>query len=518
MPKTSPRRHPRRRPARPRSSAPRCPGAPADLDRRILSLALPALGALVAEPLFVLIDSAMVGHLGAVSLAGLSLASTVLTTAVGLFVFLAYATTATTARLFGAGDRRGGLRAGVDGAWLAALIGLVAGCLLLVLAPWLVHVLGARGDVASASVAYLRASAPGLPGMLIVYATTGTLRGLLDTRTPFVVATGGALLNVVVNAVLLYGVGMGVAGSGLGTAIAQTAMAVALTAPVVRAARAEGVGLAPHRDGLSASLGSGTPLLVRTLSLRVAILTTVWAATALGAVPLAAHQVVNSLWSFAAFALDALAIAAQALIGTALGQADAAHAADNAHAADDAAGPGAVARSGGEGTGATGASGATATTIGTTDVPRAPTTPGSVEAPLDVVLRRCLTWGVGTGTAIGVILAVLSPWLPRVFSSDPAVTSLATPALVVVATAMPLAGAVYLFDGVLMGAGDGRYLAWAGLANLVPYVPLAVAVGHGWPVDGPHGLLWLWGAFAWVFMGARCLTTGLRARTDAWRH
>ena len=517
MPETPPRHRPRRRPPRPRPSAPRCPGAPADLDRRILSLALPALGALVAEPLFVLIDSAMVGHLGAVSLAGLSLASTVLTTAVGLFVFLAYATTASTARLFGAGDRRGGLRAGVDGAWLAALIGLVAGCLLLVLAPWLVHVLGARGDVASASVAYLRASAPGLPGMLIVYATTGTLRGLLDTRTPFVVATGGALLNVVVNAVLLYGVGMGVAGSGLGTAIAQTAMAVALTAPVVRAARAEGVGLAPHRDGLSASLGAGTPLLVRTLSLRVAILTTVWAATALGAVPLAAHQVVNSLWSFAAFALDALAIAAQALIGTALGQADAAHAADNAHAADDAAGPGAVARSGGEGTGATGA---TATTVGTTDVPRAPTTPGSVEAPLpiDVVLRRGLTWGVGTGAAIGVLLAVLSPWLPRVFSSDPAVTSLATPALVVVATAMPLAGAVYLFDGVLMGAGDGRYLAWAGLANLVPYVPLAVAVGHGWPVDGPHGLLWLWGAFAWVFMGARCLTTGLRARTDAWRH
>lgn len=514
MPETSPRRHRRRRPARPRPSAPRRPGAPADLDRRILSLALPALGALVAEPLFVLIDSAMVGHLGAVSLAGLSLASTVLTTAVGLFVFLAYATTATTARLFGAGDRRRGLRAGVDGAWLAALIGLVAGCLLLVLAPWLVHVLGARGDVASASVAYLRASAPGLPGMLIVYATTGTLRGLLDTRTPFVVATAGAVLNVVVNAVLLYGVGMGVAGSGLGTAIAQTSMAVALAAPVVRAARAEGVGLAPHRDGLSASLGAGTPLLVRTLSLRVAILTTVWAATALGAVPLAAHQVVNSLWSFAAFALDALAIAAQALIGTALGQADAADAADNTHAANAAAGPGAVPRSGGEDTGATG------TTAGTTDVPHTPTTPGSVEAPLpiDVVLRRCLTWGVGTGAAIGVLLAVLSPWLPRGFSSDPAVTSLATPALVVVATAMPLAGAVYLFDGVLMGAGDGRYLAWAGLANLVPYVPLAIAVGHGWPVDGPHGLVWLWGAFAWVFMGARCLTTGLRARTDAWRH
>lgn len=511
MPDTPARHHPRQCPTRPGATASRSrhPEAPADLDRRVLSLALPALGALVAEPLFVLIDSAMVGHLGSVSLAGLSLASTVLTTAVGLFVFLAYATTATTARRFGAGDRRGGLRAGVDGAWLAALIGLVAGALLLALAPWLVHVLGARGDVADAATSYLRASSVGLPGMLIVYATTGTLRGLLDTRTPFVVATAGAVLNVVINAILLYGVGMGVAGSGLGTAIAQTSMAVALAAPVVRAARAEGVGLAPHRNGLSASLGAGTPLLVRTLSLRVAILTTVWAATALGAVPLAAHQVVNSLWSFAAFALDALAIAAQALIGTALGQADAADLAgsseqdgtveaDLVHTSTDDARPP---------TGRPGA--ATEAAVRATPEPA---------LPVDVVLRRCLTWGVVTGAAIGVVLAVLSPWLPRAFSSDLAVTSLATPALVVVATAMPLAGAVYLFDGVLMGAGDGRYLAWAGMANLVPYVPLAIAVGHGWPVAGPHGLLWLWGAFAWVFMGARCLTTGLRARTDAWRH
>ena len=107
----------------------------AGLDRRILSLAVPALGALVAEPLFVLIDSAMVGHLGATSLAGLSLASSVLTTVVGLFVFLAYATTATTARLFGASDRRGGLRAGVDGLWLAALLGAGAALALGAAAP-----------------------------------------------------------------------------------------------------------------------------------------------------------------------------------------------------------------------------------------------------------------------------------------------------------------------------------------------------------------------------------------------
>ena len=454
----------------------------AGLDRRILALAVPALGALVAEPLFVLIDSAMVGHLGAADLAGLSLASSVLTTVVGLFVFLAYATTATTARLFGAGDRRGGLRAGVEGLWLAALLGTGAALVLGAAAPGVVGALGADGAVARAAVAYLRASAPGLPGMLVVFAATGTLRGLLDTRTPFVVATAGAVLNVGLNALLLYGVRMGIAGSGLGTALAQSAMAVALAAPVLRSAREADVGLAPSRTGLRASLGSGAPLLVRTVSLRAAILTTVWAATALGAVPLAAHQVVGSLWNFAAFALDALAVAAQALVGTALGQADAAGA--RAPSGDSAPAP-----PGGAG-------------------------PVSVEA----VLRRTLGWGAATGAVIGVVLAAASPWLPWLFTSEAAVASAARPALLVAASAMPLAGAVFLFDGILMGAGDGRYLAGAGLVTLVPYAPLAVAVAHGLPAASPAGgLAWLWAAFAWVFMGARGLTTGLRARTTAWR-
>ncbi|MBM6978690.1 MAG: MATE family efflux transporter [Actinomyces succiniciruminis] len=440
------------------------------LNRQILSLAVPALGALVAEPLFVLIDSAMVGHLGPDSLAGLSLASSLLTTIVGLFVFLAYATTATTARRFGAGDRVGGLQAGVDGAWLAALLGLVAALLLAIGAPWAVDVMGADGAVAAAAIAYLRASAPGLPGMLVVYAATGTLRGLLDTRTPFVVASAGAVGNVAVNATLLYGVRMGIAGSGLGTAIAQTAMAVALLWPVVRAARAAGVPLSPRAAGMRASLGSGAPLLVRTVSLRAAILATVWAATALGTTALAAHQVVNSLWNFTAFALDALAIAAQALVGTALGRAEAV-------GAEHVGGP-----------------------------------------TVDAVLRRCLAWGVAAGAVIGVVLAGASPWLPYLFTSEAAVVAAARPALLVAATAMPLAGAVFLFDGVLMGAGDGRYLAGAQMATLLPYLPLAVVVAHGWPAAGTAGLVWLWVAFAWVFMGARALVTGLRARGDAWRH
>ena len=463
------------------------------LNRQVLSLALPALGALIAEPLFVLADSAMVGHLGAVSLAGLSLASSILTTTVGLFVFLAYATTATTARLFGAGRRTEGLRAGVDGMWLALLLGLGAGAFLGLTAPWLTEAMGAHGPVAQAAIAYLRASCPGLPGMFVVLAATGVLRGLLDTRTPFVVATGGAVLNIVVNAILLYGVGMGIAGSGAGTAIAQTAMALALAGPIARTARAAGVGLLPHREGLRASLGSGTPLLIRSLSLRVAILATVWAATALGDVSLAAHQVVNALWTFAAFALDALAVAAQALIGTALGQAQ---------------------RSDADST----TSDTEVDIAADTDTQSASATAGW---SIDELLRRLLAWGAGTGVLIGVLMAAGAAWLPHAFTSDPGVITAATPTLLVAASALPLAGVVYLLDGVLMGAGDGRYLAWAGLLTLVPYVPLALLIGGGalpGVVGTVSGLVLLWIAFAWVFMAARGATTYPRARGTAWRH
>ena len=460
------------------------------LNRQVLSLALPALGALIAEPLFVLADSAMVGHLGAVSLAGLSLASSILTTTVGLFVFLAYATTA---RLFGAGRRTEGLRAGVDGMWLALLLGLGAGAFLGLTAPWLTEAMGAHGPVAQAAIAYLRASCPGLPGMFVVLAATGVLRGLLDTRTPFVVATGGAVLNIVVNAILLYGVGMGIAGSGAGTAIAQTAMALALAGPIARTARAAGVGLLPHREGLRASLGSGTPLLIRSLSLRVAILATVWAATALGDVSLAAHQVVNALWTFAAFALDALAVAAQALIGTALGQAQRSDA-DSATSDTEV------------------------DIAADTDTQSASATAGW---SIDELLRRLLAWGAGTGVLIGVLMAAGAAWLPHVFTSDPGVITTATPTLLVAASALPLAGVVYLLDGVLMGAGDGRYLAWAGLLTLVPYIPLALLIGGGAlpeVVGTVSGLALLWIAFAWVFMAARGATTYLRARGTAWRH
>ena len=429
------------------------------VDRQILALAVPALGALVAEPLFVLVDSAMVGHLGTDALAGLALASTVLVTVVGLCVFLAYATTAAVARRLGAGDRRAALQTGVDGMWLALGLGVVLVALAWPAAPLLLSALGAEGGVAVQAVSYLRWSLPGLPGMLLVLAATGALRGLQDTRTPLVVAATGAVANAVLNAVLIYGVGLGIAGSGLGTALAQLGMASWLVVVVVRGAREAGASLAPATGGIWASARAGVPLLVRTATLRAAILLTVWTATGLGATALAGHQVVSAVWGLAAFALDALAIAAQALVGHALGA---------------------------------------------RDVVRA-----------RAVLRRTLQWGVGAGAVLGVVLGGLAPLYVRLFSPDVDVRHAAVAGLVVAAVALPMAGWVFVLDGVLIGAGDGPFLAWAGLATLVVYVPAAVAV-HVWAPPGATGIVWLWIAFAGVFMAARAVTTGLRARGTGW--
>lgn len=429
------------------------------VDRQILALAVPALGALVAEPLFVLVDSAIVGHLGAAPLAGLALASTVLTTAVGLCVFLAYATTAAVARRLGAGDQAGALRAGVDGLWLALGLGAALALAAWVAAPWLVTALGAHDEVAGHAVTYLRWSAPGLPGMLVVLAATGALRGLQDTRTPLLVAGTGAAVNAALNALLVYPAGLGIAGSGLGTALTQLGMAAWLGGIVVVGARRRGTPVRPSADGVRGSWRAGAPLLVRTATLRAAILLTTWVATGLGVAALAGHQVVSSVWGLTALALDALAIAAQALVGHALGAGD---------------------------------------------VPRA-----------RAILRRTLSWGVGAGAGLAVLAGGLAPFYVRVFSGDDDVRGAAVLALVVVAVTLPMAGWVFVLDGVLIGAGDGVFLSKAGVATLVVYLPAALAV-HAWAPAGRAGLAWLWAAFAGVFMAARAVTTGWRARGSGW--
>ncbi len=442
--------------------------APSRTDHEILALAVPAFGALVAEPLFLLADSAIVGRLGTQALAGLGIAGAALSGVVGLFVFLAYGTTAVVARRLGAGDREGALSQGVDGMWLAAGLGTLVALTGWGLARTVVHAFGPPAGVAEQAVTYLRWSMPGIPAMLLVLAATGVLRGLQDTRTPLAVAAGGAAANAGLNLVLVYGThpfggrwqGMGIAGSGLGTALTQVGMAVALCAVVVRGARGLGVPLRPDRAGIRASGRAGVPLLVRTLSLRVALLLTTWVA------------------------------ASPRCLG--------AGGEPGGHERVDLSGarPG---RPRHRGAGADRAR------------PWAPGT-SSLSGPRPA---RMLRWGVGAGVVFAVLLGAGRGLLAPLFTADPQVQAALVAALLVAAVAQPLAGYVFVLDGVLIGAGDGRYLALAGALQVLIYAPCALAVARYAPA-GTVGLVWLWVSFAGVYMLTRAVFLGVRERGDAW--
>ncbi|MDQ0260695.1 MATE family efflux transporter [Sinomonas atrocyanea] len=433
--------------------------APRSTAREILRLAVPAFFALIAEPLFLLADSAIVGHLGVAELAGLGIATTVLQTAVGLMVFLAYGTGPSVARFLGAGKMGHAMSAARDGAWLALLLGLALAALGWLTAPAVVGLLGGPAEVRGYAVDYLVWSMPGLVGMLLVFAGTGALRGLQDTRTPLVVATVGFTGNILLNLLFVYGLGWGIAGSAIGTSIAQLGMAAAYLGIVLRRMRHEGVGLAPSRRGLLGAAHVGSWLMLRTLTLRAAIFAAVVVAAQQGPANLAAHQLAMTLFNVLAFALDALAIAAQALIGKELGAANASRA--------------------------------------------------------RALTRTMVRWSLVYGAITGALLAACAPWIGWIFTPDRQVHEALLPALLVLAASQPVCGYVFVLDGVLIGAGDARYLALAGVLNLVVYAPLLVWAGLS-GAGGPAGLMWLWAAFAGGYMLARALTLGLRSRADAW--
>ncbi|MDT0389216.1 MATE family efflux transporter [Streptomyces dubilierae] len=423
-------------------------------DREIVALAVPAFGALVAEPLFLLADTAIVGHLGTAQLAGLGVASALLMTAVSVFVFLAYATTAAVARRVGAGDLQAAIRQGMDGIWLALLLGAAVVAVALPTAPHLVSLFGASEAAAPYATTYLRISVLGIPAMLVVLAATGVLRGLQDTRTPLYVAVAGFVANGALNAGLVYGADLGIAGSAWGTVIAQCGMAVVYLVVVLRGARKHGASLRPDAAGIRASAQAGVPLLVRTLSLRAILMIATAVAARLGDADIAAHQIILSLWSLLAFALDAIAIAGQAIIGRYLGAGDAQGARD--------------------------------------------------------ACRRMVEWGIAVGVVLGVLVVITRPVFLPLFSSDPAVKDVALPALVIVALSQPISGIVFVLDGVLMGAGDGPYLAWAMLVTLAVFTPAALLV----PVLG-GGLTALWATMT-LMMTVRMLTLWLRTRSGRW--
>ncbi|HHW84148.1 MAG TPA: MATE family efflux transporter, partial [Actinomycetales bacterium] len=213
------------------------------LDRRILALAIPALATLVAEPLLVVADTVIVGMLGVAQLAGLTIASSVLGVVVGLCIFLAYGTTATVSRRLGAGDRAGAIQGGIDGMVLGVVVGAVLGITMAALAAPVLSLYGATPAATAHGVTYLKIVAAGVPAQLVILASTGVLRGLQDTRTPLYVVLGIATLNVALNILFVLGLGMGIGGAALGTAVSQWTGAAILSAVVLRGGRCEGVGL-----------------------------------------------------------------------------------------------------------------------------------------------------------------------------------------------------------------------------------------------------------------------------------
>ncbi|MGE5133898.1 MAG: MATE family efflux transporter [Gemmatimonadota bacterium] len=423
-------------------------------DAEILRLAVPAFGALVAEPLFLLADSAIVGRIGTTALGGLGVASQALSTLVNVSIFLAYGTTAAVARQLGAGNRKAAIRQGIDGLWLAALIGVLVLAAGWPLAPAIVHAFGASPGVTAGAVTYLRISLLGAPAMLAVLAGTGVLRGLQDTRTPLAVAVSANVVNVALNAFLVLGLHWGLAGSAWGTVTAQAAAAACYLAVVARGARRAGVSFRPDAAGLRAGAAAGASLLLRTLALQAVLVMTTAIAARDGNDAIAAHQIAFRLWMLLALALDAIAIAGQAITGRYLGAGD---------------------------------------------------VPGARAAT-----RRMTGWGAVYGVVFGVLLLAARPLLPAVFAASPGVSRLLLTVLVIAAVQQPVAGVVFVLDGVLIGAGDQDYLALAGLATAAVFGAGAalVLLTHG-------GLVALWLAYS-AWLAARFVTLTMRARGSAW--
>jgi putative MATE family efflux protein len=418
-------------------------------DREILRLAFPALGALAAEPLYVLVDTAIVGHLGTSQLASLAIAATVLGTAFAIFNFLAYGTTAQVARLHGAGREQEAARVGAQAQWLSLLVGAALLVAVAALARPLVALMGGEGKVADGATTYLRIAALGAPAFMLASAGQGYLRGVGDLATPLVILVVAHLVNIVLELLFVYGFGWGLAGSAWGTVIAQLGMGAAFVVVQVRAGWQR-----PVAARMRSLMRVGSEIAVRTTALLAAFVIASAVLARVGPASLGAHQIAFQLFIFLALVLDALAIAAQVMVGRMLGAGDAA-------AARAAA-------------------------------------------------SRMIVWSSLLGAAFGVLLLALGDGVPRLFTGDDAVVARAHEIWWLFAALMPLNGAVFALDGILIGAGDTRFLMWGMLAASAVHVPVALlALANGW------GIVGVWCGLAGLIL-VRLATCGARFAGDRW--
>ena len=425
-------------------------------DREIMRLALPALGALAAEPLYILADTAIVGHLGRPQIAALGLAGTVLAGAFTIFNFLTYGTTAVVARASGAGQQERAARLAAQALWVSLAIGLALLVVCEALAGPLLAALGGHGRSGDFALVYFRIAALGLPAALVALAGQGYLRGVSNMRRPLEIVVAANAVNLVLEVLFVYGFGWGIAGSAAGTAIAQAGMGAAFALELLR----------PHADSKRPRLAEMRPMLrvgrqifVRTSALYASFLAAAAVLARMGDAPLGAHQIAFQLYAFLALVIDAVAIAGQVIVGRMLG-------AGEADGARDAA-------------------------------------------------ARMIAWSVGVGAVFALLLLATEPVVPRAFTSDAAVIDAAQRIWPLFALMQPLAGAVFALDGILIGAGDTSYLMWSMLAaSFCVFVPIAaLSLALGWGIVGVWAgldaliaarLAFLWARFAgrrWAVVG-----------------
>jgi putative MATE family efflux protein len=423
------------------------------MDRRILALAVPALGALIVEPLYNVTDTAIVGHLGRSPLGGLALATTVLNLLGWTFAFVQMATTSQVAYRRGRNDPHAVTRAVVAAYVVAVALGLLVAVLVAIVGPDLTRLLGGHGAVQRNATTYLRISAVGMPFLLLTLAGTGHAQGHEDTRTPLLIVLVANMLNVGLEVLLVYGAHLGVAGSAWGTVVAQFLAAVLFVTTSRQRIMTELI--RPTRQDYAVLLGNGVALVIRTVALGAALAASTAIAAQLGPATLGGHQIALQVWLLLALTLDALAVPAQVYVGTALGRGD----------VEDAVAIG----------------------------------------------RRCLRLGLLASAVVGLATMAASPALPYVFTGDAGVRSQATIALLLCGALQPFAAVAFVLDGLLLGAGDYGILRRSMLLALIAYVPFAAATvaHHGLGITG------IWLAIT-CWLAARCLLLGLHWQSRRW--
>jgi putative MATE family efflux protein len=422
----------------------------------VLSLAVPALVVLAAEPLYVLVDTAVVGHLGVLPLAGLALGGTLLSQLSSQLTFLSYGTTARAARLHGAGRRSEAVAEGVQASWLALGIGVAVLVIGQLVAAPVARVLSGSGAQAVAAVGWLRIALFGAPLVLVSMAGNGWMRGVQDTARPLRYVLAGNGLSALLCPVLVYGVHgvvprWGLAGSAVANVVAQLVPA----ALFARALITEKVPLRPIASRMLSQLSMGRDLVLRSLAFQACFVSAASVAARTSLAAAAAHQIVLQLWFFLALVLDSLAIAAQSLVGAALGAGDA-------------------------------------------------------------VRARALAWqitryGLGFGLLLGAVFAGLADVLPRAFTADPGVLAVIGGAWWLFVAMQPVAGVVFGLDGVLLGAGDAAFMRTATLAAAgVGFLPAVWAsLVFGW------GLVGIWTGLS-AFMVLRLAAVLARTWSGRW--